>query len=121
MLDLTADIIDVRDIIARVEELEPEVAENGEGEHIAEWKTLTSILYELKGYGGDEQWRGDWYPITLIDESYFVEYVQEMLADCDAIPANIPDYVVIDWEATARNIKVDYSEVDIEGRTYFYR
>lgn len=121
MLDLTADIIDVRDIITCVEELEPEVDENGEGDHIAEWKTLTSILEDLKGYGGDEQWRGDWYPITLINESCFVEYVEEMLADCGDIPSNIPDYVVIDWEATARNIKVDYSEVDIAGRTYFYR
>lgn len=120
-LDLTADLIDVRDIIARVEELEPQVDTIGEGEHIAEWNMLTRILYELKGYGGDEQWRGDWYPVTLIDDCYFVEYVQDLLDDCGVLPRDLPDYIEIDWRATARNVQTDYSSVEIDGRTYWYR
>jgi hypothetical protein len=28
---------------------------------------------------------------------------------------------VIDWEATARNIAVDYTEVDFGGVTYYIR
>lgn len=120
-LDLTADVIDVRDIIARVEELEPQVDTIGEGEHIAEWNMLTRILYELKGYGGDEQWRGDWYPITLIDDRYFVEYVQDLLDDCGELPRDLPHYIEIDWRATARNIQTDYSSVEVDGRTYWYR
>ena len=120
-LDLTADVIDIRDIIARVEELEPQVDAIGEGEHIAEWNMLTRILYELKGYGGDEQWRGDWYPITLIDDRYFVEYVQDLLDDCGELPRDLPHYIEIDWRATARNIQTDYSSVDVDGRTYWYR
>ena len=35
-LDLTSDIIDIRDIIERFEELDDEVDNNGEGEHISE-------------------------------------------------------------------------------------
>ncbi len=120
-LDLAADIIDVRDIIARVEELEPQVDTIGEGEHIAEWNILTRLLYELKGYGGDEQWRGDWYPVTLIDDAYFVDYVQDMLADCGEVPRDLPHYIEIDWRATARNVQTDYSSVEIDGRTYWYR
>ena len=120
-LDLTADVIDVRDIIARVEELEPQVDAIGEGEHIAEWNMLTRILNELKGYGGDEQWRGDWYPITLIEDAYFVEYVQDMLADCGELPRELPHYIAIDWRTTARNIQTDYSSVDVNGLTYWYR
>jgi hypothetical protein len=120
-LDLTADVIDVRDIIARVEELEPQVDAIGEGEHIAEWNMLTRILHELKGYGGDEQWRGDWYPITLIGEHYFTEYAQDLLADCGELPRDLPHYIEIDWQATARNIRIDYSPVDIDGVTYWYR
>jgi hypothetical protein len=120
-LDLAADIIDVRDIIARVEELEPQVDTIGEGEHIAEWNMLTRILHELNGYGGDEQWRGDWYPVALIDDAYFVDYVQDMLADCGVVPRDLPDYIEIDWRATARNVQTDYSSVEIDGRTYWYR
>ncbi|MFZ9959711.1 MAG: hypothetical protein ACO3GP_04910 [Candidatus Limnocylindrus sp.] len=120
-LDLAADIIDVRDIIARVEELEPQVDTIGEGEHIAEWNMLTRILHELNGYGGDEQWRGDWYPVTLIDDAYFVDYVQDMLADCGEVPRDLPHYIEIDWRATARNVQTDYSSVEIDGRTYWYR
>jgi hypothetical protein len=120
-LDLTADIIDVRDIIARVEELEPVVATTGESDLIAEWKKLTAILAELVGYGGDEEWRGDWYPVTLIQDKYFEDYVRELLDDCGTIPKDLPHYVAIDWETTAQNIQVDYTPVEIDGLTYWYR
>lgn len=120
-LDLTADVIDVRDVIARVEELEPQVDAIGEGEHIAEWNKLTRLLHELNGYGGDEEWRGDWYPVTLIDDAYFVDYARELVIDCGGLPRDVPDWVEIDWRATARNIQTDYSSVEINGRTYWYR
>lgn len=120
-LDLTADIIDVRDVIARVEELEPQVDAIGEGEHIAEWNKLTRLLYELKGYGGDEEWRGDWYPVTLVDDAYFVDYARELVIDCGELPRDVPEWIEIDWRATARNIQTDYLSVEINGRTYWYR
>lgn len=128
-LDLTADVIDTRDIIARVEELESlkddhEADPDGghwSDEDAQELRTLIDIMDDLKGYGGDEQWRGDWYPLTLIRESYFADYCQDLVIDCGGLPASIPDYLVIDWEATSRNLKVDYSEVEIDGVTFFYR
>lgn len=116
----TADTLDTRDIIERVEDLETECDGIGE-EECAELVFLRAILDDLKGYGGDEQWRGDWYPVTLIREDYFTEYAQEMLEDCGTIPRDLPHWVHIDWEATAREVKVDYSEVTIDGVTYFYR
>ncbi len=116
------DIIDVRDLIERVEVLDPEYSDIKLDEAEAqELQTLTAILEDLKGYGGDEQWRGDWYPVTLIRESHFVDYVQEMLEDCGEIPANLPHYIHIDWEATARDVMVDYSTVTIDGVDYLYR
>jgi hypothetical protein len=124
-LDLTADIIDVRDIIARIEELELEVEANGEGEHIAEWKALTAIMDDLKGSGGDEQWRGDWYPVTLIRDHYFTDYCRELVQDIGDLPKDIPAYIAIDWDATADNLRVDYSSVEIACNdrwvTYWYR
>lgn len=81
----TADIIDIRDVIARIEELEAEkeAYEPGEDNEAAweieneddaqELKGYLTLMDELRGNGGDEQWKGDWYPITLIRDSYFVD------------------------------------------------
>lgn len=124
-LDLSADMIDVRDIIARFEELESHSHEWKDDESDAdawhELNTLKAILEELKGQGGDEEWQGDWYPSTLISEIYFVEYAQELCQDIGAIPDDFPSYIEIDWEVTARNIQMDYSEVEIDGLTYYFR
>lgn len=121
------DVIDVRDIMARVEELEDE-RDNTPDEDAAQWElsdeskelaALESILEDLKGCGGDEQWRGDWYPVTLIRESYFTDYTEELVCDCYDV--KLPDFVHVDWEATAREVKIDYSTVEIDGVTFFYR
>jgi len=121
-LDLSADVIDVRDIIARFEELDPEYSTiQLTSEEREELETLTAILADLKGYGGDEKWRGDWYPITLIADSYLTEYARDLLIDCGDLPRNLPHYIAIDWDATARNIRVDYTPVEIDGATYWYR
>lgn len=128
-LDLTADMIDVRDIIARVEELENTVpsAEESEGddnEEREELATLRGMLDDLKGKGNgwDEQWEGDWYPITLIRNSYFEDYARELAEDIGAInrlatwPSNC-----IDWEYAAEQLQIDYSTTEIEGTDYWYR
>lgn len=130
-IDQYADVLDVRDIIARVEELESDIVEMTETEHTGHQPTadalaeeltaLRAFLEEMAGAGGDEQWRGDWYPVTLIRDSYFVDYVQELLEDCGDIPKNLPHYIHIDWERTARDIRVDYSGADFHGVTYWFR
>lgn len=121
------DIIDVRDIIERIEELESlkddhEADPDGghwSNEDARELRTLTDIMDDLRGYGGDEQWRGDWYPVTLIRESYFTDYIEELVSDCYDL--KLPDFVHVDWEATAWDVKVDYLTVEIDGVTFFYR
>lgn len=118
-LDLTADIIDIRDIIERIEELETQEVFNDA--HKEELRHLYAIIEDLKGNGGDEQWRGDWYPVTLIADGYFTEYAQELVSDIGDLPRDIPTYIEIDWEATARNIRMDYTSVEVDGFTYYYR
>jgi hypothetical protein len=115
-LDLTADIVDVRDIIARCEYLED--TEYGNDECADLWV----ILEALKGNGGDEKWRGDWYPVTLIRDSYFRTYAQELAEDIGAIDSNAqwPAYC-IDWERAARELQYDYTSCDIDRVTYWYR
>ena len=58
---------------------------------------------------------------TLIPESEFTDYCREMLEDCGALPKGLPHYVVIDWDATADNLKADYSTAEFQGETYLYR
>jgi hypothetical protein len=153
--DKSADIIDIRDVIERFEELESELeAAHEEGEFmsdfddwllnsrdnsnqihaffgergpeiqsaIEEFYKIRALLEELKGYGADEQWRGDWYPVILIRDSYIQEYAQSYADDCGLITKNAgwPNNC-IDWEAATEEFKQDYSTVDIDGTDYYYR
>lgn len=128
------DYLDVRDIIERFEELEGERQELVDGEDeklsdLAEWdedcgeefKLLQNILSELEGSGGDYRWRGSWYPVTLIRDSYFVEAMEEFVKDIGDLPTNTPYYLEIDWEKTADNLRVDYSSIEYDGVTYWFR
>lgn len=125
-LDLTADIIDIRDIIERIEELpdliESEGCEEQCDAYREELATLTGIMSELAGNGGDEQWQGDWYPLTLIRKSHFRDYAQELAEDIGAVTpqATWPNNC-IDWDQAARELQMDYTSVTIDGMTYFYR
>ena len=115
------DILDVRDIIERTEELENMLG-NEEGTD-AEWGELAAlqvVLSELKGNGGDEHWRGDWYPVMLIRGSYFGDYAQELAADCGDYPKRWP-YTCIDWVQAARELQMDYTSTEIDGVTFWYR
>ena len=38
------------------------------------------------------------------------EFVRELLESCGDIPKDLPAYIHIDWEATARDIMMDYTE-----------
>ena len=124
-IDLTADIIDTRDIIERFEQLETEMPDNDNEVRnwtdLEEYSDLQEILRDIKGLGGDEQWRGDWYPLTLIRESYFTAYTKDLLEDCGTIPRDFPAWIAIDWERTAAALQSDYTDVDIIGVTYFTR
>lgn len=128
----TDDIIDVRDIIARVEELEEElknIEDMPEGDMLKntvegdamreELAQLEYLLDELKGNGGDEQWRGDWYPVTLIRDSHFEDAMDELLEDCGDLPKNLPCYlsITVDYEA----LQMDYTSCEFDGVIYWYR
>ncbi len=170
-IDNTEDLLDSRDIIERIEELEgeqdsyveeyEEAKEEAEelAEERGEWEPterLTDATNALSRYwditpeevddavagfrnpadefNGDEELHslkklaeqlegyGDWeHGETLIRKSYFVEYVEDLLKDCGDLPKDIPWYISIDWEATARNLKIDYTEASFDGVTYYMR
>ena len=83
---------------------------------------LEGILSELAGYGGDEKFEGDWYPVELIADSYFQEYAQNLAEDCGMVDTNARwPMNCIDWEQAARELQMDYSSIEIRGFTYWYR
>lgn len=73
-------------------------------EHGAELKALQDFADEAEGYADD--WH---HGETLIRDSYFTAYAQELCEDIGVLPKDLPSYIEIDWEATARNIQVDYT------------
>lgn len=133
-VDLSADVIDVRDIIARVLELRDERdayneemgspdawdgVPDGEPEELA---MLEGILSELAGYGGDKEFDGDLYPVVLIADSYFQEYTQNLAEECGMVDTNARwPMNCIDWEKAAWELQMDYSNILIHGATYWYR
>lgn len=123
-IDNGTNTIDSRDIIERIEELremrdqyeDGEEFERENREEASELHALEMLQDEAQGYASD--WR---YGVTLVRDSYFPDYVQSLLVDCDVVPPNLPWYVVVDWDATADNVRQDYTEVDFGGVTYLVR
>jgi hypothetical protein len=131
------DIIDSRDVIARIEELESERAcfdpdsritdpteadfakareEWDEGEDGEELKRLRSLA-------DDASDSPDWeHGESLISEHHFEDYARQLaedigaLEDCDHWPATC-----IDWERAAEQLQQDYTSVTYGDTTYWIR
>lgn len=128
-------VIDSRDIIARIAALQEErdncPTDFGDDaspeqrattwardypEDAAELAALESVAQQGEGYAAD--WH---HGETLIHDDYFTRYAMELLADCGELPKDFPWYIVVDEEATARNIQSDYYTIDFNGETYWIR
>lgn len=70
-----------------------------------------------------EKQNTDWrFGVSLINESYFVEYIKDQMIDCNHEEfKNMPKIFKdnIDWESVAETCKVDYSEVEYMGQTFY--
>lgn len=89
---------------------------------VLSWEDLEARMLELGGAlideidNGDEDTR-EQEPYFVAD-SYFEEYTKEQVDDRYRLP---PSWVVIDWEATAKNLQVDYAYVEFGGKGWWYR
>ena len=138
-IDNTQDVLDSRDVIERLEELQGERqdlldifndCEEGSEERqdadqaLKDWdedngEELAS-LRQLNEEG--EQVAEDWiHGATLVRESYWVEFVEEDLKELGYLPKDLPHWIEIDWERTAENVRQDYSTVDFGGVDYYVR
>ena len=85
-------------------------------EEATEYRTLLELCREADG-GGD--WK---YGETLVRDSYFTDYAQQLAEDIGAVDANAswPNNC-IDWERAARELKMDYTSVSFGGVEYWIR
>jgi len=142
-IDNGQDVIDSRDVIARIEGLEVELldleetlddlvrtfgeAEDKEeaSEAIVEWKESEGEeLKALKDLAEEASGSPDWmHGEGLIRDSYFTEYCEHLCKDIGDLPNELPWYIEshIDWDGVANEIKMDYMEVDFDGVAYFIR
>ena len=137
------DCIDTRDLIEKRDELKQQILDSflETFEHYEDQtECFEDILFEEEEI---QNWKEDWldeiaeicdiekiedelgsefeYGVTLIHEDYFEEYTEELLIDCGYISKDFPSWIEIDWEATANNLKQDYTEVEYQGKTYYGR
>lgn len=118
------DVIDSRDIIERLTELAEQyvASQNDGGEPLTddekhELDTLKALADEAEDYA--EDWE---YGETLIRDSYFKDYAQELAEDIGAIPDDVRwPMTCIDWDQAARELQQDYTAVDFDGVTYWVR
>ena len=110
------------DIDNKLEEIAEKESEIQECEleysrHAEELEELEALKEEIEN-NSDE---GFEYGIQLIHENDIDDYFREMLFDCGYIPKDLPSWIEINWQATYNNMKQDYSEIELNGNTFYVR
>jgi len=129
------DIIDSRDVIARIAELESDAESSRECDHTdarrgedgtcpvcfneddhAELLTLLTLQEEAEGCP-------DWlHGEALIADHYFETYARELAEDIGAIGRDLAwPACHIDWEAAADALRMDYTSVTFGETEYWIR
>lgn len=113
-IDNSMDIIDSRDVIARIENLQSIECGGAESRELA---MLVLLQDQCESYVPDWQ-----YGVALIRHSYFKTYAQELADDCGLLKSNNAwPYTCLDWEQAARELAMDYTEVDFDNVSYLVR
>lgn len=128
------DVMDSRDILVRIEELTDEFTEATEGDpadvmSVDDWAfglswddavelhELIEFVDKYDGQYGDSFRDG----VVFYHEDYFTDAMKSMLGDIGVLPNDVPGWLVIDWEATADNLRADYTEATFRGNEYWAR
>lgn len=118
--DGTEDMIDSRDIVERLEDLE------AQEEHTEDEAAELAALVALKS---EAEHSPDWnYGETLIRESYFEDYIEQLIDDCFPEVSKALSsgewpmrHLKLDIEDAANEAKQDYFEIEFNGATYLIR
>jgi hypothetical protein len=111
------DVIDSREISERIAYL----ASGAEDDELDndELEELDNLRAVAEQASGSPDWQ---YGETLIRDSYFEEYAQQLAEDIGAVDRNASwPLSYIDWEAAAYALKYDYATVTFYGVMYWIR
>lgn len=123
-IDNSMNVIDSRDIIDRLEELESDysihIEEGGKDEEFDDMDELVSLRKLLDEWSDNSEWQ---YGAFFVRDSYWTDYCEELVKDIGDIPDNLPGYIEnnIDWDGVAEDLQADYSDYDFDGVTYWCR
>lgn len=129
----TEDTFDSREAIERIDELTAEFVDSTDSDpadimSVDDWRhgltegdaaelvALIALRDECDTYVSD--WT---YGETFIHEGYFTAYCMEMLSELEYLPTDMPSWIIIDGDATADNMKEDYTAFEFMGSTYYAR
>lgn len=112
-IEVGDDIIDSRDIEARIEELEGD-DDLGDDER-DELAALVALRNQVERV--TREWR---YGVALVNDAYFEDYAMTLAYETGAIgrKASWP-YTCIDWSAAADELRQDYACVTFCGVEYW--
>ena len=136
-------ILDTRDLSKRREELKEEILDSFL-ENFPHYQEMTESFEDIRFEEEEiESWKEDFedelkeieeidtienelgsefdYGVTLVDVDDWEEFVEQDLKDLGYIPKDFPSWIEIDWEATANNVRQDYTEVEYQGNSYLGR
>lgn len=139
-------MIDTRDLIEERNELKQQVLDSFL-EEFPQYEDMTEefedILFEEEEI---QSWKQDWEEelekiqeindledevcngeldsgTTLILESEFTDYCEDLIKDIGDIPRDLPSFIDnnINWNGIAEDLKIDYTEVEFRGELYLFR
>lgn len=143
-INFNDDMIDSRNILARLRYLDGELetareerienfeAENSrevtdderekfenetppEWEHAEEHKSLSEIIEEIGETAAH-------YGVTLVNDSHFEDYAEDYARDvCGMSGSEKWPFNHIDWEKAANELQSDYTQIEIDGQTFWYQ
>lgn len=69
------------------------------------------------------EYYGDSIESTLISDDYFEDYCKELVTDLGYLPQDLPGFISsnIDWEGVADDLRVDYTNITLDGEDYLIR
>ena len=107
-----SDIIDSRDLLDELKTLDEEDSYD---------KERIEMIDDLKEEVGKDNFE---MGVTFIRENYWVQYCEDLAYDCgymDRQDNNNPLHYHIDWQGWADAVEMDYSQIDFNNDTYYWR
>lgn len=134
--DLSDNVLDTRDLKMRLDELEviyslsreadddtsemdAEERQDAQDEY-EEVREEHTMLSEFWGAYSETEWE---YGCAMVNENYFTAYAEEMAGDLygSQVTDAVWPFNHIDWDEAADALKDDYSEVELDGTTFYVR